>query len=161
MTRSRYCHGFMLREALGTSYWAICEGAEAFWAVMSTKETTEKPDALSSRIFTPDAGPVTYQAVCASSDYRSSLEQKVADDCAPSPLMIASMLFGSAARCFDTRRARPQSPASNGGHGRRRKPRHAKAEPHACYSPRRAARPRRRSACHCLPCTGFHPPSWS
>ncbi len=56
----------------------------AGWRV---RETTEKPDALSSRIFShvTGAGPVTYQAVCVR-PATAKINDAVADDCAPPPL---------------------------------------------------------------------------
>ena len=67
-TRSRYCQGLAVRVDWGASYWAICAGrAEASGGLASTsRERTEKPEALSSRTFAHEtgAGPVTYQAVC-------------------------------------------------------------------------------------------------
>ena len=111
-TRSRYCHGFALRKASGTSYWAICGGsAEASGGLASTwRETTEKPDALSSRIFShvTGAGPVTYQAVCVrpATAKRSMSSVPSPTIARPSPLMIASITalpsMDCAARCFDT-----------------------------------------------------------
>ena len=63
-TRSRYCQGLAVRVDWGASYWAICAGrAEASGGLASTsRETTEQPVALISRIFdhVPGAGPATY-----------------------------------------------------------------------------------------------------
>ena len=95
-TRRRYCHGFVLRVGSVTWYWAIWGGmADASGGLASTwRETTEKPDALSSRILSQDTGtgPVTNQAVWVrpATARRSTSSVPSPTMARPLPLMIAS-----------------------------------------------------------------------